>query len=128
MLSPLLDFTPVDVRLSAFYGEGGVRLLGPSDSVVRPYAEATVGLARLKTGFTGAGARNDALINTALLFLDTTRPMLGAGGGLMIQGGPVLVDLGYRYNKITAGNAIQSVLAGGDLSVHQVRVGVGVRF
>jgi opacity protein-like surface antigen len=54
--------------------------------------------------------------------------MLGAGGGLLIQGGPVVVDLGYRFNRISAGNAVQSALTGGDLGVHQVRFGLGVRF
>ena len=54
--------------------------------------------------------------------------LLGTGAGLLIQGGPVVVDLGYRYNKISAGNAIQSALTGGDLGVHQVRFGLGVRF
>ena len=80
------------------------------------------------TGVSGIGAGTDPFVNAGLEFLDSTRPMLGAGGGLLIQGGPVVVDLGYRYNKISAGNAIQSALTGGDLGVHQVRFGLGVRF
>jgi opacity protein-like surface antigen len=127
-LATLLDFSPVDVRLSAYYGEAGVRLLGHSENAVRPYVEATAGLARLRTGVTGFGEATDPFINAGLEFLDSTRPMLGAGGGLLIQGGPVVVDLGYRYNKISAGNAVQSALTGGDLGVHQVRFGLGVRF
>ncbi len=127
-LATLLDFSPVDVRLSAYYGEAGVRLLGSSNHGVRPYAEATAGLARLRTGFSGAGSRNDALINLGLQFLDTTKPMLGVGTGVMIQGGPVVVDLGYRYNKISAGNAVQAALTGGDFDVHQFRFGLGFRF
>ena len=126
-LASLLDFAPVDVRLSAYYGQAGVRLLGSSEHVVRPYVEASAGFARLRTGVSGFGA-TDPFVNAGLEFLDATRPMLGTGAGLLIQGGPVVVDLGYRYNKISAGNAIQSALTGGDLGVHQVRFGVGVRF
>lgn len=127
-LASLLDFAPVDVRLSAYYGEAGVRLLGSSEHAVRPYVEATAGLARLRTGVSGIGIATDPFVNAGLEFLDATRPMLGAGGGLLIQGGPVVVDLGYRYHKISAGNALQSALTGGDLGVHQVRFGLGVRF
>lgn len=127
-LSMLLDLTPVDLRLSAYYGAGGIRVMGSSHSAVRPYAEATAGFARLHTGFAGAGARPDLVINTALRFLDQTRPMLGVGGGVVVQGGPMLLDLGYRYNKIATGNALQSALTFGDFGVHQFRVGVGVRF
>ena len=127
-LASLLDFAPVDLRLRADYGEGGVRILGSSHNVVRPYAEATAGFARLRTDFSGAGLQPDAISNAALQFLDTTRPMFGVGTGVMIQGGPVVVDLGYRFNKISAGNAVQSALAGGDFGVHQFRFGLGFRF
>ena len=126
-LASLLDFAPVDVRLSAYYGQAGVRLLGSSEHIVRPYVEASAGFARLRTGVSGFGT-TDPFVNAGLEFLDATRPMLGTGAGLLIQGGPVVVDLGYRYNKISAGNAIQSALTGGDLGVHQVRFGLGVRF
>ncbi|MEN3337051.1 MAG: hypothetical protein V7647_727, partial [Acidobacteriota bacterium] len=44
-------------------------------------------------------------------------------------GGPVSLDIGYRYKKISAGNAIVSALNGGqDYRVNQVRIGVGLRF
>jgi hypothetical protein len=46
-IATLLDVTPFDVRLRAFYGEGGVRILGGHGSGLRPYAEATAGFARL---------------------------------------------------------------------------------
>jgi opacity protein-like surface antigen len=127
-LATLLDFAPVDMRLRAYYGEAGVRILGSSGKPVRPYVEATAGLARMRTTFSGAGDRPDAIINAGLEFLDTTRPMLGAGTGVMIQGGPVVVDLGYRFNKISTGNAVQSALTGGDFGVHQFRFGLGFRF
>jgi opacity protein-like surface antigen len=55
--------------------------------------------------------------------------MLGAGGGVLLQGGPVSLDLGYRYKKILASGTIASALNGGNAyTVNQVRVGVGIRF
>jgi opacity protein-like surface antigen len=54
--------------------------------------------------------------------------MLGLGAGVIVQAGPAVVDFGYRHNKIHTGNAIESALAGGDIGVNQIRVGVGFRF
>jgi opacity protein-like surface antigen len=99
----------------------------PSSRAVRPYAEATAGFARLRTGFTGPGSA-DGFVNGALGLFDTTEPLLGVGGGVLVQGGPVFLDLGYRYKKIMAGDSLQSLLTAGDVSVNQVRIGVGVRF
>jgi opacity protein-like surface antigen len=127
MVGGLLDFTPVDMRISAWYGQAGVRVLGSSGRAVRPYAEATAGLARLSTGRSGFGYATP-YINGALGLMGKTEPMLGLGGGVMLQGGPILLDLGYRHHKILSGNSLQSLLTGGDVSVNQVRVGVGVRF
>lgn len=128
LLGTALSFTPVDLRLAAWYGEGGVRLVGAPASALRPYGEATVGAARLRTRVAGLGTTADALANTGLAFLDTTRPMLGVGGGIILQGGAAFVDLGYRYKKVLAGDALQAALTGGDFGVSQVRVGVGIRF
>ena len=48
---------------------------------------------------------------------------------MIVQGGPLVLDLGYRYKKILADNSFQSLLnSGDDFDVSQVRVGVGVRF
>ena len=126
-IGTLLDLTPIDVRLSAWYGEGGVRFLSGS-SHVRPYAQATAGFARLKTGFVGGGSTVNGLVNTALRLLDRTEPMLGVGGGVVVQGGPVFVDLGYHYRRIMAEDSVQAFLSGGHFSVSEVRVGVGVGF
>jgi hypothetical protein len=125
----LSGFTPVDVRLSAWYGEGGIRFIASPRSAVRPYVEATAGMARLSAGVDGAG-RYDPLANGALAFLGSTEPMLGVGAGVLLQGGPVLLDAGYRYKKITGGNAIASALTlgGNAIEVNQFRVGVGIRF
>ena len=56
--------------------------------------------------------------------------LLGVGGGVMLNGGPVVVDAGYRYKKIAAGNSLASALTLGNngIEVNQVRVGVGFRF
>ncbi len=125
----LSGFTPIDVNLSAWYGEGGIRFIASPRSVVRPYVEATAGVARLTPGIDGAG-RYGPLANGALAFLGSTEPMFGAGAGVMLQGGPLLVDAGYRYKRITGGNAIASALTlgGNGIEVNQFRVGVGVRF
>jgi opacity protein-like surface antigen len=127
-LGTLIDFTPVDLRLSAWYGEAGVRFQAPGHRTVSPYAEATAGFARMHTAFSGAG-RADPFVTAALRFLDRTEPLLGVGAGIAVSGGPLTLDLGYRYKRILASNSLQSVLVAGDrIDVSQVRIGVGVRF
>ena len=59
-LFDLLDFTDIGVRVSAFYGEGGVRFIASPHSAVRPYGEATAGFARLNAGISGLGGPADA--------------------------------------------------------------------
>ena len=127
-LFSLLDFTPVDMRLSAWYGEGGVRFIASPHSAVRPYGEATAGMARLRTGLSGFGTRADAIVDTGLAFLNRTEPMLGAGGGVVFQGGPLAVDVGYRYKKIIATGVASALNGGNPYQVNEVRIGVGVRF
>lgn len=128
-LFDVLDFTDIGVNVSAFYGEGGVRVSASPRSAVRPYAEATAGFARLNAGISGLGGRTDAIVATALNVINSTRPMLGVGTGVLLQGGPLSVDIGYRFKKISAGNTIASLLnAGKDYQINQVRVGVGFRF
>jgi len=127
-LFDIFDLTNVGVNVSAFYGEGGVRVIA-SPGAVRPYGEATAGFARLNASVSGLGGRTDAIIDTALNLINSTRPMLGVGTGVRIQGGPVSVDIGYRYKKISPGNTVAALLnAGKDYKVNQVRVGVGIRF
>lgn len=124
----LLDLTPIDLHVRAWYGEGGVRFIAPPRSAVRPYAEATAGFARLSTGVSGFGARPDAAIDTGLALLNRTEPLLGVGGGVVVQGGPLTIDLGYRYKKIMASGASALLNAGNAYQVNQVRVGLGVRW
>lgn len=125
----LSSFTPYDVRVSAFYGEGGIRLLAAPDSGVNPYVEATAGIARLTPHVSGFGSATDAIVATGLGLFKSTDPILGVGGGLLLRGGPVVVDVGYRYQQIAGGDSLASMLAtGGNLRAHQVRFGIGVRF
>jgi len=127
-LFDLLEYTPVGVQVSAWYGEAGVRFI-TSRSAVRPYVETTAGIARLTPNINGVSGRADAIVDAGLVFLNRTEPMLGAGGGMLVQGGPVTLDVGYRYKKILAGGTIASALnAGNAYNVNEVRVGIGVRF
>ncbi len=129
LLDELIDLSPVDVGMSAWYAEGGLRFTASRHSAVRPYVEGTAGVARLKPTV-GADGWLGALTNTGLSFLGSTEPVVGAGAGVMFQAGPVAVDLGYRYKRILADGAIASAFSLGNdgFDVNQVRVGVGVRF
>jgi hypothetical protein len=129
LTSSLLAFTPYDVSVSAFYGEGGVRLLATPGSGVSPYVEATAGIARLSPHVSGFGSTPDAILDLGLGFLRSTDPILGVGGGFMLRGGPVVADVGYRYKQVAGGNSLVNLLgAGQNLRAHQVRFGIGVRF
>lgn len=124
-----LAFTRLDVTASAFYGEGGVRLLAGSRSAVRPYVEGTAGVAHLRFGARGLGSATDAIVRAALNLVDTRDPIFGAGGGVLVQAGPLQVDLGYRYKKIATNSVLSNIIgAGQDMQSHQVRFGAGVRF
>jgi opacity protein-like surface antigen len=128
-LDDLLDLTPVDAGMSAWYAEGGLRFTGSRHSAVRPYVEATAGVARLRPSV-GAEGWVGVLTNVGLSYFGSTEPLVGAGAGVMFQAGPLAVDLGYRYKRILADGAIASVFSLGNdgFDVNQVRVGVGVRF
>lgn len=124
----LLEFTPADLRIPAWYGQGGVRFIASPHSAVRPYGEATAGFARLSMDIDGFGGPAYDIVETGLGFLNRTEPMFGVGGGIVFQGGPISVDVGYRYKRIVA-SGLPSVLSGGnDYDVNDVRIGVGVRF
>ena len=124
-----LSFLNTNVTMSAFYGEGGVRLLAAPRSAASPYAEGTVGVAHLRLGVNGVGSTADAIVQTALNYVDTRDPIVGFGGGVLLRGGPLHFDLGYRYKRILTNSALGSALSlDRGLQVHQVRFGVGVRF
>jgi opacity protein-like surface antigen len=55
--------------------------------------------------------------------------MVGIGGGVLLRGGPVVADIGYRFKQIVGDDTLMNVLsAGTQLRAHQVRFGVGIRF
>jgi hypothetical protein len=113
------DATGVNVRRSGFYADGGVRLL-TSGGPVRGYVEGSAGAVRLSYGVDLDDRLGlSPVINTALNFLDRTEPMVGFGGGVILQPGRVMVDLGYRH---------QRVLAGTPFGINQVRAAIGVTF
>ena len=125
----LSSFTPYDVRVSALYGEGGIRLLAAPDSGVNPYVEATAGIARLTPHMSGFGSAADAIVATGLGLLKSSDPILGVGGGLLLRGGPVVADVGYRYKQVVGADSFASLLSAGQtMRTHQVRFGIGVRF
>jgi len=124
----LLEFTPADLRIPAWYGEGGVRFIAAPHSAVRPYGEATAGFARLSTDIDGFGGTAYEIVETGLGYFNRTEPMFGVGGGIVFQGGPITVDVGYRYKRIVS-SGLSSVLNGANnYDVNDVRIGVGVRF
>jgi len=129
LLDDALSFTSVDIDMSAWYAEGGIRFTGSRHAALRPYVELTAGAARLNPTV-GVDGWLGALTNTGLTFLSRTEPLIGGGAGVMIQGGPVVVDLGYRYKRILAGSGIATAFSLGDdgFDVNQFRVGLGVRF
>ena len=121
--------TRLDLTASAFYGEGGVRLLAAPHSAVTPYVDGTAGVAHLRFGASGFGSTTDAIVRAALNLVDTRDPLFGVGGGLLIQSGPLRFDVGYRYKRIVANDALSTVIgAGQELQSHQIRFGAGVRF
>lgn len=123
----LLEFTPADLRIPAWYGEGGVRFI-TSPGAVRPYGEATAGFARLSTDIDGFGGTAYEVVETGLAYLNRTEPMFGVGGGIVVQGGPIAVDVGYRYKRIVSSGLPSALNGGNDYNVNDVRIGVGVRF
>lgn len=133
VLPPLSDtifsFVGDGVRASAFYGEGGVRLVAAPRSNVSPYGEATAGIARLSVSVPGLGGIGGTAASLATAFLDRSGPVAGVGTGMLFHAGPVLFDVGYRYKQIFAPEPLNTVLGlGQELRSHQLRVGVGVRF
>ena len=93
VMPPLVDtglaFTRFDLTASAFYGEGGVRLLAAPRSAVSPYVEGTAGVAHLRFGARGLGSTTDAIVRAALNLVDTRDPLFGVGGGMLMRAGPL---------------------------------------
>jgi hypothetical protein len=125
----LFSLANTGIRASAFYAEGGIRLLAAPRSNVSPYVEASAGVARLQVASDRLGSIGNAAVSAALNFVDRTGPVAGAGGGLLVRTGPVVFDVGYRYKQLFPPEPFGTILGlGQDLRSHQVRAGIGVRF
>lgn len=122
---------PIGLSASALTAEGGVRVVSPRGSTLRGYGEALVGAARISTSVDlGSGGRLgivEGIANEVLDVFDHTEPTLSFGGGLLVQGGSVFVDVGYRYTRIF-GEPLGLAFGSNGLNVSQVRVGVGMSF
>lgn len=129
LANAVFSLARTDVRASAFYGEAGVRLLVAPGRAVTPYVDATAGMARLNVGSARLGAIGNVATTLALGAIGRSAPMLGAGGGVLARGGPVVFDVGYRYKQLFPEDVLDAVLGlGQPLRAHQVRAGIGVRF
>jgi opacity protein-like surface antigen len=128
MSQTLVGLSLVDFNVSAWYGQGGVRLTGGS-SALRPYAEAAAGVARLQPHLSGIGSGLPAVIaNAGLAFLNTTSPIASLGGGVTFQSGAFVADIGYRHRRVFSDTWVDALALGDSLSSNEVRVGLGVRF
>ncbi len=118
------------VHVSALYGEGGLRALaGKSNSKIRPYVEGTFGVSRLDVSSTRLPSWGNALVNAGSSFLDRNSPIMGVGGGVLLQAGPVVFDAGYRYKQWLDSNPLGTAFGlGQNLRSSDVRVGIGFRF
>ena len=124
----LVALTPVDLSVSAFYGSGGVRL-SAKPSAVRPYVEASAGIARLTPQVSGLpSGLSGVLTNIGLTMLNRTSPIASLGGGITLQGGPLFADIGYRHVRVLSDSWMNALALGNSLNTNEVRVGVGVRF
>jgi hypothetical protein len=128
MSDTVFSLTEIGIGVSAFYGEGGVRLVAPTGALA-PYAEATAGFARLDINSARLGVAGNLATSLALGLVGHTTPIASVGGGLLARGGPLVLDIGYRYKQLFADDVLQAILGFGQpLHAHEVRAGVGVRF
>jgi hypothetical protein len=123
----VFDVSPVGMSASAFYAQGGVRLTN-SSGALRPYAEASGGIARLTAHVSGLDGLPGVLTNAGLAFLDSTAPIGTLGGGVTLHAGNFVADAGYRHHRVFSDSWMQALALGGNLSTNEVRFGVGVRF
>lgn len=129
VIETLMSVSPVTVRRSALYGEGGVRLSTGSGGHLGVYGETLFGAARLNTTVRGLGsARTDAIANLALRFVNTTSQVGALGTGVVLQGGPVVATLGYRYTRFFSDNVLDTLLSAGHSDINEARVSFGFRF
>ena len=123
----LFDLSPVGMSASAFYAQGGIRLTSGSGAL-RPYAEASGGIARLTPHVTGLDGLPGVLTNAGLAFLNQTAPIGTIGAGVTLHAGNFIADAGYRYHQVFSDSWMQALALGGNLGTNEVRFGIGVTF
>jgi hypothetical protein len=123
----LFDLSPVRLSASAFYAQGGIRLTSGSGAL-RPYGEASGGIARLTPHVTGLDGLPGALTNAGLAFLNRTAPIGTLGAGVTLHAGNFVADAGYRHHRVFSDSWMQALALGGTLGGNEVRFGVGVKF
>ena len=129
MSSAAFSAAQTGLRASALYGEAGARFVMAPASVVTPYAEATAGVARLQLRSDQLGSMTNAAMSLAVNLVEGATPTLGAGGGILLRGGPMVFDIGYRYKQLFASDLTRLALGFGQpLHTHEARFGIGVRF
>jgi opacity protein-like surface antigen len=127
MTETLFDLSPVGLSASAFYAQGGIRVTTPSGSL-RPYAEASGGIARLTPHVSGLDGLPGAFTNAGLAFLNNTAPIATLGLGFTVNAGNFVADAGYRYHQVFSDSWMQALALGDRLGTNEVRFGIGVRF
>ena len=128
MSDTVFSLAQADIGVSAFYGEGGVRLVAPTGALA-PYGEATAGFARLDINSARLGLAGSVATSLALGLVGRTTPIASVGGGVLARGGPLVLDIGYRYKQLFVDDVLQAILGFGQpLHAHEVRAGLGVRF
>ena len=129
MSSAAFSAAQTGLRASALYGEAGARFVIAPASVVTPYAEATAGVARLQLRSDQLGSMTNAAVSLAVNLVEGATPTLGVGGGILLRGGPMIFDIGYRYKQLFASDLTRLALGFGQpLHTHEARFGIGVRF
>jgi hypothetical protein len=113
-------------------GFGGLSLaVAPT---ISPTVGATVGVGLTphfqvigEVGRIGS-ARTDAITNLALRFVNTTDRVGAFGSGVILQGGPIVATIGYRFTRFFSNDLVDTLVMAGHPDVHEARVSFGVRF
>jgi hypothetical protein len=117
----------VKAELPAWYGMGSIRLIAPAGPV-QPFVRVGAGAARLHPQFSAS----DPDLDTEVIFGDgdTTKFLLGAGGGIRVEVSKVLIEGGYRYMRVFQKYRSDSDFNNDDVlvNVHMIYAGLGVRF
>lgn len=111
-------------KAPAVVGSGGVRLFAKTDQV-RPYVLGGLGFAKVNGTIREIdfGDITDELIADGYLDrgdVEATKFLWEVGGGIEVPAGPLLVDVGYRFRKLTGVDE--------GFNISSLGFGLGVRF